>query len=387
MFFILCKKGLLTSPDLIEVDLHRLEVVSRESFEWSITTLSPVHQGVPLTVGTSLGVHLHDFRARASPSHDVVERVDDAPHWDENDVLKAIFDPKPLPPYASLSQPTPISILHLPQSGSPGLVSDDIYVSGRFSNILHYDRRKFPAIVSSIYSGALIKSLSALPFPYSTVDSEVRRNAELSVAQAAQLKESGEGRTLIAGGGYKSKGSLEMYGLSAAKETSEGPTLQNSVFKNRQTAASSTILSVTSHGTKLIFSDGSGFLKWFERDGSTECRRMRIGHSDGDDSSSIFGSMPASDDMARKILSTRSASGNDRPNDDNILLWTGEKLGMVSFSNTPLFDGASFENERLEPSADDVKRFEYTKRMRAALERQADEVRFMSRLGMPAAQN
>lgn len=152
---------------IIEVDLNRLEAVGRESFEWSITTLSAVHEGVLLTVGTSLGIHLHDFRGRARAPHDAVERLD-GPPTTGTDVLKAIFDPKLLPPYAPLSQPTPISILHLPRAGAPEQASNDMYVSGRFSNILHYDRRKFPAIVGSIYSGALIKSLASLPFPRQT---------------------------------------------------------------------------------------------------------------------------------------------------------------------------------------------------------------------------
>ncbi|KAG5931067.1 hypothetical protein E4U53_001963 [Claviceps sorghi] len=368
---------------LIEVDLRRLQVVSRESFEWSITTLSAVHQGIPLTVGTSLGIHIHDFRSRAMATHDVIERLDGPPNIDSN-IFKSIFDSKPLPPYAPLSQPTPISILHLPQPGSHDLVSNDIYVSGRFSNILHYDRRKFPTIVGSLWSGALIKSLAALPYPFSTVDTEARRQAQLSPECVAQMKMEGQGRTLIAGGGYKSKGSLEIYGLSSgsASGNDELSALQNSVMKNRQTAASSTILSVTNHGSKIVFSDGSGFIKWFERDGTTECRRVKIGHSDADEPSSLFASMPATDDMARKIVSTKSKHGDDRLNDDNILLWTGEKLGMISFTASPLFTRKDFEVQSSETEAEEEqKRQRYSRKMRQALKRQADEVQFIGRLG------
>ncbi|KAJ6442997.1 F-box domain-containing protein [Purpureocillium lavendulum] len=367
---------------LIEVDLNRLEVVSKDSFEWSITSLSATHPGVPLTVGTSLGIHLHDFRARAKVPHDAVEVLDGYQHG-QHDVLRALFDPKPLPPYASLSQPTPVSILHLPRPGEQDLVSDDIYVSGRFTNILHYDRRKFPAIVGSIYSGALIKSLTSMPFPYSTVDSEVRRRAEFSPERVAQIKARGGGQTLVAGGSYKTKGSLEIYGLSPAASCGSHAMVQSSVFKNRQSAASATILSVVEHGTKLVFSDGAGLIKWFERDGSTECRRLKIGHSDADEPASIFASMPASDDLARKILSTRRKSGHDRPNNDNILFWTGEKLGMVSFTTAPLYQAKDFEAQGLEPPADEaINKDQYAGRMRRALERQADEVRYMRNLGM-----
>ncbi|KJZ77468.1 hypothetical protein HIM_03192 [Hirsutella minnesotensis 3608] len=367
---------------LVEVDLNRLDVVSRESFEWSITTLSTVQDGIPLTVGTSLGIHLHDFRARARVPHDlVVERLD-GPSSDDLDVLKAIFDPKPLPPYAPLSQPTPISILHLPRQGWPDQASDDIYVSGRFSNILHYDRRKFPSIAGSIYSGALIKSLTSLPFHFSTVEAELRRRGELSPERVAQMKTSGRGQTLIAGGGYNTKGSLEIYGLSTGAESAGHGMLQNSAMKNRQTAASATILSVINHGTRIVFSDGAGVLKWFERDGTTECRRIKIGHSDAEESSTLFAPGPATDDLARKILSTRPRPGQERPTDDNIIFWTGEKLGMVSFTAAPLFEAQDLGFPGVESTAHDERRQLYTTRMRRALERQADEVRFMGNLGM-----
>ncbi|KAH7001663.1 hypothetical protein EDB80DRAFT_686596 [Ilyonectria destructans] len=365
---------------LLEVDLNRLEVVSRESFEWSITTLSHIHDGVPLTVGTSLGIHLHDFRARANVNHEVIDRVD-GPGWEEDSPFKAIFDPKPLPPYASLSQPTPISILHLPRAGDEKMVSDDIYVAGRFSNILHYDRRKFPKIMGSIYSGSRLSSLAALPYPFSTLDYEVRRRGELSAERVAQCKTIGDGRTLIAGGEYKTKGSLELYGLSSAIHSDGSAVLQNSTMKNRYKAASSIILSVANHGTKIVFSDGAGLIKWFERDGHTECRRMRIGHSDVQTQPSLFASMPGSDDLARKIVSTKSSQGRERPNEDNVLFWTGEKLGMISFTGDPLFTPNDFEDAHPEATTDQ-ERHQYGEKMREVLGRQADEARFVRGLGM-----
>ncbi|OAQ97935.1 hypothetical protein LLEC1_05254 [Akanthomyces lecanii] len=361
--------------DLIEVDLSRLEVVSRESFEWSITTMSAVNEGLPLTVGTSLGIHLHDFRARANIWSDRSERVD----WDESDVYKSIFDPKPLPPYASLSQPTPISILHLPRAGSYSQISDDIYVSGRFTNILHYDRRKFPAIVGSIYSGGLIKSLAAVPYPYSAVDYEVRRQGELPMEQISRIKRTGSGVTLIAGGSYKLKGSLEMYGLSSTAHSSDRTTLQNAAMKNRQTAASSTILSLTTHGTRIVFSDGTGLIKWFERDGFTECRRHKIGPYDARENIHFLGG--GRGEIARKIVSTKLSTDQGRPNNDNILFWTGERLGMLNFGRAPLCHSDDFEPRDEEMAEEEDKRQQYTGKMREALERQTDEMRLMSRFG------
>ncbi|KAH7155411.1 hypothetical protein B0J13DRAFT_225311 [Dactylonectria estremocensis] len=365
---------------LIEVDLNRLEVVSRQSFEWSITTLSQTHDGLPLTVGTSLGIHLHDFRARANAKREVVDRVDVARQREESP-FKAIFDPKPLPPYASLSQPTPISILHLPRSGDEQMVSDDIFVAGRFSNILHYDRRKFPKIVGSIYSGSRLSSLAALPYPFSGADYEGRRRGELSAERVEQCKTAGDGRALIAGGEYKTKGSLELYGLSSTSHSNDGALVQNSTMMNRYKAASSIILSVANHGTKIAFSDGAGLIKWFERDGHTECRRLKIGHSHAKMRQSLFASMPGSDDLARKILSTKSRHGRERPNEDNILLWTGEKLGMVSFTGDPLFMPDDFEVEDPNVAPDERQR-QFEERMREALERQADEARFLNEFGV-----
>lgn len=352
--------------------------MSRESFEWSITTLSSVDPGVPLTVGTSLGIHLHDFRARSKTPHDLAERLD-GQQWDGHDVFKSIFDPKPLPPYASLSQPTPNSILHLPRPGFEDLVSDDIYVSGRFSNILHYDRRKFPAIAGSIYSGALINSMAALPYPFSTTDYEVRQQGDFTAEKVAESKAK-DGRTLIAGGGYKAKGSLEIYGLSSLGTSGGRNTLQHSLLKNRHTAASSTILCVANHGTKIVFSDGSGQLKWFERDGTTECRRLKIGHSEAEGRSTLFGSMPAADDVARKIMSTQTKHGSPRPNNDNILFWTGEKLGMVSFTTSPLYGELDFESNDPKVEADHEARRDYSDKMRRALEQSADEARYLGKL-------
>ncbi|OAA54449.1 F-box domain containing protein [Cordyceps fumosorosea ARSEF 2679] len=362
---------------LIEVDLHCLEVVSRQSFEWSITTMSAANEGLPLTVGTSLGIHLHDSRARSMIASDSSERIE----WNGSDVYKSIFDPRPLPPYASLSQPTPISILHLPKPGSHSQISDDIYVSGRFTNILHYDRRKFPAIVGSIYSGGLIKSLAAVPYPYSTVDYEVRRQGEFPVEQISRIKRTNGGVTMVAGGAYKLKGSLEMYGLSSAVHSNERATLQNASMKNRQTAASSTILSLTTHGTRIAFSDGSGLIKWFERDGVTECRRHKIGSCDAKENN-LFASSERGE-IARKIVSTKSCAGQDGLNNknNNILFWTGERLGMLSFTTAPMYQSEDFEEKNEEAAVEDEKRQRYADKMREALERQTDEIRLMSRFG------
>ncbi|KAK3903782.1 hypothetical protein C8A05DRAFT_32486 [Staphylotrichum tortipilum] len=384
---------------LIEVDLRRLSVVDCESFPWSITALSAASPTVPLTVGTSLGIHLHDYRSRKPPQNDRGETIDGFDRMGAKEFyqrsLRSIFDDEPLPPYAPLSQPGPLSIVHLQQPGQEADLSDDIYVAGRFSNILHYDRRKFPAIRGSIHSGARLCSMTSLPYPFSALDGELRRKGELSVEQVEASKTVAGGRTLIACGEYNTKGALELYGLSpsALAQTGTPGGLQNSTFKNRQTCSHSKLLSVVSHGSRLAFSDGSGYIKWFERDGFTEVRRCRIGHSERSQAPSIFASMPGSDDIARKLLPTRpAAGGGDGSSDDgggqgtnnnDLLFWTGEKLGLVTFSARPGFAAEDFEAGRAPEDQElAAAESEYGERMRRALERQADDVRFVRNLGL-----
>ncbi|KAK0747960.1 hypothetical protein B0T21DRAFT_278998 [Apiosordaria backusii] len=382
---------------LIEVDLPTLSVVHREAFPWSITTLSAASSVVPLTVGTNLGLHLHDYRSRSPPRSDIVDTIDafDGTKTQPEDLYagqyRQLFDDKPLPPYAPLAQPGPVSILHLQAEGQPDSLSDDIYVAGRFKSILHYDRRQFSRIKGTIYSGANLCSMTSLPYPFSYTDSEARRKGLLSLEQVEKSK-SAAGRTLIACGEYKSKGSLEIYSLppdgSVAHSRVSGE-LQKPA-RNRQTCASSKLMSVVNHGSCLAVADGMGYVKWFERDGFTEVRRHKIGHSERFEGPSIFASMPGSGDLARKLLPTRGAAAavaeNTNVNSNDLLFWTGEKLGLLSFSRQPGCRPKDFEMDEEEPPSPEQLQLEaeekaYSHQMRRALERHANDVRFARYLG------
>jgi len=219
-------------------------------------TLSSANPRVPLTVGTSKGVLLHDFRAPKRP----------------RDVCSMIFSKEPLPPYASL--PPPLYIHHLPsKGGAENGVSDYIYVSGRFSSIIKYDRRNWPRVMGTIYSGAnSVCGLASLPYRYSNIDATVRKWGKLSHERIKEIKaESLGGHTVVAGGEYNSKGSLELYGVTQADhQAARGPMVdESSILRNRQTVSSAKVLSVASHGTRILFSDGNGYMKWFERDGTS----------------------------------------------------------------------------------------------------------------------
>lgn len=130
-------------------------------------------------------------------------------------------------------------------------------------------------------------------------------------------------------------------------------------------------------------SDGSGRIKWFERDGCTEVRRVTIGHCERPHGPSVFASMQGADDIAKKLLPTRGDT-DSHVNDNDLLFWTGEHLGMVTFTSSPGFNAESFEAEEktdLELEEEKAER-QYSENMRKALERQADDVRFVRNLGL-----
>ncbi|KAI0601428.1 hypothetical protein F4775DRAFT_449751 [Biscogniauxia sp. FL1348] len=376
---------------LIEVDLETLAVVGNQPFEWSITTLSRADPGFPLTVGTFHGLHLHDHRASHRYRTDYGERLDHGTQRNGLDFSRVLDDSNPLPPYASLAQSGPQSILHLERPGDKSQLSDDIFVAGRFSSILHYDRRMFPAIKGSIHSGARLCSLASLPYPFSSVDSDLRRRFQLSEEQVQKGKAVVGGRTLIAGGEYNTKGSLEIYGLSSGPDDlPRSRVSHDSTMKNRQTASKSKLLSVINHGSRIVFSDGQGYLKWVERDGFTEVRHYRIGKSEKVVQRSLFGSMPGSDEIARKLLSTQTGQdSNALANNDDILFWTGEKLGILGFSSKPGFSADDFEETTRTPEEIAIENEGklHSERMRLALERQANEVHFVQSLGAGSIRN
>ncbi|KAI1150141.1 hypothetical protein F4825DRAFT_427929 [Nemania diffusa] len=371
--------------NLVEVDLQSLAVITTTPFERVIMTMSEANPIVPLTVGTFNGLFLHDYRTRYAPreqQREVVEPVSPL----SPDLSKFLEDWRPLPPYAALAQPGPQCIHHMNSPGHHDQLSDDIFVAGRFTSVLHYDRRMFPLIKGSLHSGGRLCSLTSLPYPFSSIDSDLRRRLQLTEEQVTKSKNTAGGRTLIGCGEYNLKGSLEIYGLSSKLEDENSTYVSyESTMKNRQTASSSKLLSVINHGNRIVFSDGQGYLKWMERDGFTEVRRHRIGKVEKVTHRSLFGSMPGSDDIARKLLSTRTEAGNSIPNDDDILFWTGEALGLVSFSSRAGFSSEDFvENTKTpEEVAAEEEEQVYTKRMRLVLERQADEARFVQNLGMP----
>lgn len=349
---------------LNEVDLNTLQISSYDRYPFSISALSEATQPVPLTVGTTLSLHIHDPRVgnngRRSSYTYFKQPIDRPPNRNDFSRLHS-GDPSSVLDYASLFQPLPLSILHLNPSST-------IYVAGRFPSILHYDRRFFPKLSSTIHSGGSLCSIASLPTPDSP--------------------------TLVVGGEYNGKGSLEIYPL--IKSSSSKAAKEKSAVRNRASASRSKILSLTPHGSRLLFSDSDGQLKWVERDGSTLVRRWNINTystSPTDDSPThdmfqgIFNNDVNEGDVARKLLPVSSKERSE------VLLWTGEKIGVLGFRKKPRFAPATDRAEEAQSAdgvvdggnRDGLEERDYGRMMRRALERQANEVRFVRGLGLGSA--
>jgi hypothetical protein len=386
----------------VEFDLETLSTVNHEKFPFQITALSEARYPVPLTVGTNLSLYLHDPRARRNSGQTGIEfeRIDsyDTTFGSLRSTglsdFRRLLNPDPSPLFAHLHQ-GPLSILHLPSSGDNWDGNGEIYVAGRLPSILNYDRRYFPKLRGTIHSGARLCSMTSLAYPFASMEKDLARRGELSVEQVWEAK-TRPGKTLIACGEYNSKGSLEMYGLSpephlsTISSDSSAGSLQNSSMKNRQTSSSSKLLSVANHGTRIVVSDGGGNLKWLERDGFTEARRYNIAHGSVEGPRGIFGTLgdsymdSRSGDIVIKMANTHNGRGGKLVNED-LVLWTGEKIGLLSFSSKPGFTADSFEETGTKtPEQIRTEREErtYAETMGRALEANANEVRWMRGLGL-----
>ncbi|KAF7594324.1 hypothetical protein BBP40_009559 [Aspergillus hancockii] len=261
---------------------------------------------------------------------------------------------------------------------------------------------------NTIYSGGRLCGLSSVPAP------------QFPVFSSSSWPNS---HKVVACGEYKGKGSLELYNLTpSGAQGKNGPLDMSSnltpVYQNRQSSASLKVLSVESHGTRIVYSDGDGNIKWVERDGRTEARRFNINtykscngwgqqqfgtslhgrnHAENDNEArglwNNSSSSRSGDEVARKIL---PIGGN--LTGDEILIWTGERVGRIRFADVhgPREDEDEEDYTDISKDVDSDTREairnkkreerrqerEYSGMMRRALERQADEVRRMGGLGM-----
>ena len=370
---------------LHETDLNTLQPSAVHSFNDHITAISEASSYLPPTVGTYNSLDIWDHR---QPRTSTPDGVSDA-QLDPNENYSAC---QPLRPrdrrrrkedasIRALLLHTPLSILHLHHRGTQDSMSGDICVSGRAPSLLIYDRRKFPQIRTTIYSGASLSSTTVLPYPFRAAGMDLMRQNQLSIREVEEAK-APPGNTLIACGEYNGKGSLELYGLSG--DPQPAPVLTDSVYKNRHSASSCKLLSVAAHGTRLLVSDGHGAVRWFERDGQTLVRAWNINEqSDG------AGPRPSGQDVVRKVLPVAGQDDDDGTTagggilNDEVLIWTGERIGAMRFAAWPRF-GTDRVVKELEEMVSKRDQEWYAETMRTALERQADEVRWMGRFGLQA---
>ncbi|KAL2814891.1 hypothetical protein BDW59DRAFT_17304 [Aspergillus cavernicola] len=409
---------------LNEVDLETLKVISQQRYPWSVFALSQETDfSAPLTLATTLSLHLYDGRLSKTEEEETitlrcevptVSLVPESLIYTPPDSPLLQFQSNGRPPhrirspdlsetsenYAPLFQPGPLAILHPP---APHVNS--IFLAGRFPSILQYDRRSFPKLQNTVHSGGRLCGLVSVPAPQFPLFS----NSKFS-----------ESHTVVACGEYNGKGSLELYRLTPSGENSEnGPSACSSSltpsYQNRQSAARSKILSVQSHGTRIVYSDGDGNIKWVERDGRTEVRRLNINSyrppagtvfssgsqaqaynsDEAHDAAGLWASVSRAQnegDVARKVLPT-----GGHLTGDELLVWTGDRLGRIRFSDTPDaeqigeedemyvdgdFDDATREEVRSRKRELQAREREYSKMMRRALATQADEVRRMGDFGL-----
>lgn len=405
---------------LNEVDLETLKVISQQRYPWSIFALSQeTDYSVPLTLATTLSLQIYDSRLSAVEEEEAISlRCEQVAN--SNTTELGIFARSDLPlfqlqsngqpptrirspgpsdkgaNYAPLFQPGPLSILHPP---APHV--NTILLAGRFPSILCYDRRYFPRLQTTVHSGGRLCGLASVPAPRFPVFSDSTYP---------------ESHSVVACGDYNGRGSLELYNLKPAHEKDHSPSnvtsTLNPEYKNRQSAASSRLLSVGSHGNRIVFSDAEGNIKWTERDGRSEVRRWNINTSqpqipfgrrsqqptpqteeDRQPRGLWPSQSPGNNEVARKILPT---GGN--LTGDELLIWTGERIGRLKFSipadyhdkevdDDDVFmhaevDEATREEMRHRRRDDWEKEQKYGDYMRRALERQADEVRWMGNRGL-----
>lgn len=84
-------------------------------------------------------------------------------------------------------------------------------------------------------------------------------------------------------------------------------------------------------------------------------------------------------EVARKILTLRTGTGG--VGREGLLVWTGERVGMVRYGETVADEAGEWEEEVVDGLVGREERI-YGMTMRRALERQADEVRFLRGLGL-----
>lgn len=248
----------------------------------------------------------------------------------------------------------------------------------------------WPKLRGTIHSGGRLCALAkipACPVPLSGLSSwgDVQQPEEDKQQARVQV-------TLLAAGEYNGRGTLEIYPLrtTAFRARSSLPTGTHPVginaTRNRQTASRSKLLTLASHGARIVTGDGDGVIKWVERDGRTVVRvhlvetpekkkRSGAGGLWGNSGAAgtagrIPGHLPAGGEAVRKIIVAKDGG-------EELVVWAGGRVGVLGS-----FGDEEFEEEEKKDGKGEDEMETYLERMREVLQRQAAEVRIMAGLGM-----
>ncbi|KAF3904032.1 hypothetical protein AA313_de0207599 [Arthrobotrys entomopaga] len=389
---------------LTEVDLITMQRIRTHRLPFSVTCLS---NALPvLAVGTSLTIHLLDSRSASDyvattsgtnlDTAPTIERVDTQGYSPSRlnqleDIRKT--QPSPLssqhpyrdsdiddrssrdylinaPPTAFL-QPSPLSILHSPIDQACG---NEMYVAGRFPSIMAYDRRQWPRLAGTLYSGGRLSGLTL-----------VATNPALELPDTSKY-------SLVACGEYGGRGTLEIYPLPSTgsrghKEIPEGvsspglymppnlPSIQNMyakstsfAIKNRQSASRSKIFAVANQGIKIVTGDSEGCVRFIERDGINHIRDW-VGPWSG---------VQTGGGCIKKILPL--SNSDTRPSVDNsdLLIVSEDDVGILTFNPPNIQNREELSGPITKVNNDEEL---YVEAMRNALESHSSELRFLQGLG------
>jgi hypothetical protein len=302
---------------LIELSLTTLQKISSTKYPFSISTLSSeVVLPHPLTIGTTLTLHLYDSRVGSSYGTPSVD-------------LPPLTFPENYGQHAPLFQPSPLAILHHPNS--------HIYIAGRFPSILCYDRAMWPRLQGTIHSGGSLCTLAA---------------------------DGMDG--LLAGGTYNGRGSLESYNLT--------PNACIEQKRNRQSAAWGKVLSVAKQGTRVISADSEGTISWFERDCRYVVRREELHDPEARAEAGVLwdGRPDDGSGPVRKVVVMDKG-------EEGLGVWLGDRVGFLSPGADDEDSGSDSDIIMVE-GREEIMESQMAERMRRMLREQADEARILGSL-------
>lgn len=316
---------------LNQIDLSTLQVVAQQRFEKPIFALSQEDSGyfAPLSVVAYDHLCIYDPRCRSSSSATLSGLTHDTP--------------------ASGRSPF-LSVLHPPLPNAHSIIA-----AGRFPSLILHDRRNLSRIQGTAYSGGNLSCLTAIPGQLDKSERTDGRNKHI----------------IIACGEYRGRGSLELYGLSAfdgAESTSSAHTAAmtpEAFLRNRQNTSASKLLSCASHGSRIAFSDSSGYVTWMERDGRTPSRQFHLAaymldrrKAEAQEKSRRLQAQQARRQQMRNIAGPSpppSSSASSRKSHDDNMAGLPPDLGRLGNS---LASGMELIHDPLEPAAEDMREVE-----------------------------